>query len=103
MAAKWSKLIVNTSNALYALDRPSHDRGLNAPEVQHFVADVWDEGLDVLNHAGRAVGSCRAILHFARSLRRCAGRPYPTIRSWGSTLPPGTGPGPWPTRYSCVT
>jgi 2-dehydropantoate 2-reductase len=52
MALKWSKLVLNTSNALYALTGMPIIEACNLPEVQHFVADVWDEGLDVLDAAG---------------------------------------------------
>jgi 2-dehydropantoate 2-reductase len=52
MAVKWSKLVLNTSNAVHALTGMPMIEACNVPEVQQFVADLWDEGLDVLDAAG---------------------------------------------------
>jgi 2-dehydropantoate 2-reductase len=52
MAVKWTKLIINLSNAIYAITGLSITELRNSPEGRVFLADVWDEGLDVLESAG---------------------------------------------------
>jgi 2-dehydropantoate 2-reductase len=52
MAVKWSKLIINLSNSIYAITGLSINELRNTAEGRTFMADVWDEGLDVLDAAG---------------------------------------------------
>ena len=52
MAVKWSKLIINLSNSIYAITGLSITELRNSAEGRTFMADVWDEGLDVLEAAG---------------------------------------------------
>jgi 2-dehydropantoate 2-reductase len=52
MAVKWSKLIINLSNSIYAITGMSITELRNSAEGRVFMADVWDEGLDVLDAAG---------------------------------------------------
>ena len=52
MAVKWSKLIINLSNSLYAILGLSINELRNSAEGRAFMADVWDEGLEVLEAAG---------------------------------------------------
>ena len=52
MAVKWSKLIINLSNSIYAITGLSINELRNSAEGRTFMADVWDEGLDVLEAAG---------------------------------------------------
>jgi 2-dehydropantoate 2-reductase len=52
MAAKWSKLIINLSNAIYAITNLSILEVRNSPQGRDFMADVWEEGIRVLEAAG---------------------------------------------------
>ncbi len=52
MAVKWTKLIINLSNSVYAITGLSIMELRNLPEARAFVADVWDEGLRALEAAG---------------------------------------------------
>jgi 2-dehydropantoate 2-reductase len=82
VAVKWSKLVLNTSNALYALLGLPMVEACNLPEVQHFVADLWDEGLDVLDRGGidyRPLPGHPALREITARLRRTAPpQPAPT-------------------------
>jgi 2-dehydropantoate 2-reductase len=51
MALKWTKLIANSANAVYALIGMPVIEACNLPKVQTYVADLWDEGMDVLDAA----------------------------------------------------
>ena len=52
MAAKWAKLIMNLSNAFYAITGLSIVEGNNIPEAREFVAELFAEGIRVLDAAG---------------------------------------------------
>lgn len=52
MAVKWSKLVINLSNGIYAVTGLSITELRNSPEGRGFMADVWDEGLNALEAAG---------------------------------------------------
>lgn len=52
MAVKWSKLIINLSNGIYAATGLSVTELRNSPEGRAFMADVWEEGLNALEAAG---------------------------------------------------
>lgn len=55
MAIKWSKLILNLNNATYAILDKHLQLGLATPAISHFMADVEEEGLHVLNAANISV------------------------------------------------
>jgi 2-dehydropantoate 2-reductase len=52
MAVKWSKLVINLSNSIYAITGLSITELRNSPEGRAFMADVWNEGLSALEAAG---------------------------------------------------
>jgi 2-dehydropantoate 2-reductase len=52
MAVKWSKLVINLSNSIYAITGLSITELRNSPEGRAFMADVWEEGLNALQAAG---------------------------------------------------
>ncbi|RMF85153.1 MAG: 2-dehydropantoate 2-reductase, partial [Nitrospinota bacterium] len=52
MEVKWGKLLVNLNNATYGLVGLSSQEGLHSPELRHLLADVMEEGLQVLREAG---------------------------------------------------
>src|SRR5262249_28411349 len=52
MAVKWSKLILNLNNAMYAIIDKHLQLGMVTPAICNFVADVQEEGLHVLAVAG---------------------------------------------------
>ena len=55
MAVKWSKLILNLNNATMAIIGCWVQLGRVTPAIAHFMADVQEEGLHVLDSAGISV------------------------------------------------
>jgi 2-dehydropantoate 2-reductase len=52
MAVKWSKLILNLNNAIFAILDKHLQLGLVTPAISNFMADVEEEGLHILDVAG---------------------------------------------------
>jgi len=52
MSSKWNKLIVNLNNATFGVIGLSVHEGQRDPDVRHWMADVMEEGLNVLQAAG---------------------------------------------------
>ena len=52
MAGKWSKLILNLTNPFHAITDLSLIEARRLPEARAFIADMWEEGLRVLEAAG---------------------------------------------------
>jgi 2-dehydropantoate 2-reductase len=52
MAVKWSKLILNLNNATFAIIDKHLQLGMVTPAISNFMADVQEEGLQILNVAG---------------------------------------------------
>jgi 2-dehydropantoate 2-reductase len=52
MAVKWSKLILNLNNAMFAIIDKHLQLGLVTPAISNFMADVHEEGLRALDMAG---------------------------------------------------
>jgi 2-dehydropantoate 2-reductase len=52
MELKWNKLILNLNNATYGLVGLSVQEAQNSPEMRHLLADVMEEGLQVIREAG---------------------------------------------------
>jgi 2-dehydropantoate 2-reductase len=69
MAVKWSKLILNLNNAIYAIIDQHLQLGLVTPEISDFMADVEEEGLHVLNVAGISLADPGNPIDFEQRLR----------------------------------
>lgn len=68
MAVKWSKLILNLNNATFAIIDKHLQLGLVNPAISHFMADVEEEGLHILQVAGISTADPNNPIDFDRRL-----------------------------------
>lgn len=68
MAIKWSKLILNLHNATFSILDRHLQFGLASPAISHFMADVEEEGLHVLEVAGISLADANNPIDFTKRL-----------------------------------